>query len=85
VYSIITEFWLPMKIVRLIKMCSNETCSKVYKGKHLSDTFPIQNGLKQGDSLSPFLFYFSLEYTNWKVQENQAGMTLTTERKTQKP
>jgi hypothetical protein len=40
----------------LIKMCLNETYSKVRIGKHLSDSFPIQNGLKQGDALSPLLF-----------------------------
>jgi hypothetical protein len=37
--------------VRLIKMSLNERYSKVRIGKHLSDTFPIQNGLKQGDAL----------------------------------
>jgi hypothetical protein len=42
-----------MKLVRLIKMCLNETYSKVHIGKHLSDNFPIQNGLKQGDALLP--------------------------------
>jgi hypothetical protein len=31
-------------------------------GKLLSDKFPIQNGLKQGDALSPLLFSFSLEF-----------------------
>jgi hypothetical protein len=45
-----------MKLVMLIKMCLNETYSKVRIGKHLSDSFPIQNGLKQGDSSSPSLF-----------------------------
>jgi hypothetical protein len=33
----------------------NETYGKVHIGKRLSDTFPIQNGLKQGDALSPLL------------------------------
>jgi hypothetical protein len=28
----------------------------------LSDSFPIQNGLKQGAALSPLLFNFALEY-----------------------
>jgi retron-type reverse transcriptase len=28
----------------------------------LSDNFPIQNDLKQGDALSPLLFNFALEY-----------------------
>jgi hypothetical protein len=32
------------------------------KGKNLSDMFPIRNGLKQGDALSPLLFKFALEY-----------------------
>jgi hypothetical protein len=59
-YNILIEFGIPMKLVRLIKMCLNETYSKVRLGKHLSDNFPIQNGLKQGEALSPLLFNFSL-------------------------
>jgi hypothetical protein len=59
-YNILLEFGIPKKLVRLIKMCLNETYSKVHVGKLLSDQFPFQNGLKQGDALSPWLFNFAL-------------------------
>jgi hypothetical protein len=44
-YDILIEFGIPMKLVRLTKMCSSETCSRFRVGKQLSDTFPIKNGL----------------------------------------
>jgi hypothetical protein len=50
-----------MKVVRPIKMCLTGNCSKFRIGKHLSDMFPIQGGLKQEDALSPLLFNFALE------------------------
>jgi hypothetical protein len=59
-YSILIEFGVPMKLLRLIKMCLNEMYNKVRIGKHLSDNFPIQNGLKQGDPLLLLLFDFAL-------------------------
>jgi hypothetical protein len=42
----------------------------------LSEKFPIENGLKQGDALSPLRFNFALEDGIRKIQKNQVGLKL---------
>jgi len=75
-YIILIEFGVLMKVVRLIKVCLSETCGRVRVGKNLFDRFPIKNGLKQGDALSPLLFKFAFDYTSRRVQVNQDGLKL---------
>ena len=60
-YNILVESGISMILVRLIKMCLTETYTRVRVGKNLSDIFPVSNGLKQGDNLSPLLFNFALQ------------------------
>ena len=69
-YNILIESGIPVKLVRIIKLCLNETYSRVRVGKNLSDIFPITTGLKQGDVLSPMLFNFALDYAIRRVQVN---------------
>jgi hypothetical protein len=71
-YNILLEFGVPKKLVRPIKMCLNETCSKVCIGKLLSDKFAIQNWLKQGDTH----ITIALEYASRKVKENEVSLEL---------
>jgi hypothetical protein len=76
VYNILIEFGIPMKLLKIIKMCLNETYTRVQESKHLSDMFFIRNGLKQGDASSPLFFSCAIEYTIRRVRINQDGLKL---------
>ena len=59
-YNNCIQFGIPMKLVKLMKTCLNETYSRVRVGKNSFDMFLIRNGLKQ-DNLLLMLFNFALE------------------------
>jgi hypothetical protein len=73
-YNILVEFGIPIKLIRLMKMCLNETYSRVRVGKHLSDVFPTKNDLNLGGALLSLLFNFALECAIRRFQVNQVGM-----------
>ena len=75
-YNILIEIGIPMKLVRLIKMCLTETYSRIQVGQHLPDMFLIENGFKEEDALSPLFFIFALGYALKMVQTNQYGLKL---------
>jgi hypothetical protein len=71
-YNTLTEFGIPMKLVKLIKMYLTEPYSRVQVGKNLCDmhVFPISNCFKQEHALSPLPFNLALEYAIRRVQVN---------------
>ena len=76
-YNILIELGISMKLVRPIRICMNETYSRVRVNKYLTDTFDIMNSLKKGDALSPLLLNFALKYAFMRVQINQDGLKLS--------
>jgi hypothetical protein len=75
-HNILIEFRISRKLLRLIKMCLNETYNRGRVDKYLPDPFPIKNDVKKGDALSSSLFNIALEYANRKVKENQECLKL---------
>jgi hypothetical protein len=75
-YNILREFGVHKKFIRIFKICLSETYIRVGIGKHSSDSFPTQNGQKQGNALSPLLFIYALECAVRKVRGNQMGLKL---------
>jgi hypothetical protein len=55
-HNILIDLGAHMKLIRQIKMFLNKMYSKVHISKHFTDNFSMQNGLKQGDSVSPVFF-----------------------------
>ena len=50
-YDILIKYGVPKTLVGLINTYLDGTQSKVRIRKYLSSSFPIENGLKQGDAL----------------------------------
>jgi hypothetical protein len=63
-YNILIKFCIPM--VGLMKMCLNETYSRVWVGTHLSDMFPIRNDFKKSRCFIAITFQLCFRVCQWK-------------------
>jgi hypothetical protein len=53
-YYILFVFVIPMELLRQIKMCRNETYTRVRAGTRLSTVFPNKNDLQKGNFFLSF-------------------------------
>ena len=60
-YSAMSEFNIPNKLIRLIRITMGNTQSQIRIQSHLSDPTTTKKGLRQGDSLACLLFNLALE------------------------
>jgi hypothetical protein len=49
VFSVLTEFDILIKPVRLMNVSVNQTCSRIYVSEYLCDAFCIHSGLRKGE------------------------------------
>jgi hypothetical protein len=67
----LTKLGIPTKIVKLIKLCNNNTNCVVRMQGELSEPFEVMKGLRQGDALSPVLFNLALESVIRRTSQRQ--------------
>ena len=61
-WAILGDFNIPHKLIRLVKLCYNNTECRVRVGGEVTEPFQVEDGLKQGDPLATLLFNLALEW-----------------------
>jgi sorting nexin-29 len=72
-YKAMLELGMPPNLVRLTQATMQGTTAKVQVQNELSESFRIQNGLRQGDALACILFNIALEKVIRDANINQRG------------
>lgn len=71
-WTILINFVISSKLVRLIKSCNKNTMCQVHYLGETSKSFEVKTGLRQGDPLSPVLFNLSLEQMIRDMKDNRS-------------
>jgi hypothetical protein len=75
-YNILIESGIPMKLVGLIKICLNETYNGVWVGKHMSDMFPVKNGLKKRRNFITIVFQLCFRICHYQGSGKPAELEI---------
>ena len=74
--NIVIEFGVAMKLVRLIKVCLNETFRRVEVGKHTSDMLPVLEWFETWKCFIAIAFQLCFSVCSRMVQVNRDGLKL---------
>ena len=69
-WKLMRHYGIPEKIVNLVKVSYEGTNCRVFHDGHLSSSFEIGTGVRQGCLLSPFLFILAID---WILKETTKG------------
>ena len=75
-YKTSKEFWIPKKLVKLIKMTLQDSNGKVKIQGQMTKALGTERGLRQGYALSTALFNIVLEKMIGNIEINMNGTVL---------
>ena len=84
-FQILEAYGIPREIINSIKIMYTNTSATVITPEGLTDFFPINTGVLQGDPLAPFLFIICLDFALRKAINLSDGITLKSRRSSRHP
>ena len=80
-WKIMEHYGIPNKIISIIKMLYQDFQARVICGTNVTDSFPLQTGVRQGCLLSPLLFVLCIDWVMKKTNnQNNRGLLWTFEK-----
>jgi sorting nexin-29 len=74
-YRVMGDMKIPYKLIRLVKMTTKKTTTRVKVTNKLSNNFTFNAGVRQGDGLSTTLFILALHYGVQKIDQRSTIFT----------
>ena len=69
-WRILRHYGIPQKMVNGIKIIYTDVQCQVACNSHMSDSFSVKSGVKQGCILSPFLFTLAIDWLMIEITKN---------------
>ena len=69
-WRILRHYGIPQKMVNVIKILYTDVQCQVACNSHMSDSFSVKSGVKQGCILSPFLFTLAIDWLMIEITKN---------------